>query len=122
AKTCVEWEAAGGAARTAGIRVVHLRFGIVLTAKGGALKTMLPPFKLGLGGKLGSGQQWMSWIALEDLIEVILHAIDHADLAGPVNTVAPNPVTNAEFTRTLAGILNRPAVLPVPALALKILP
>lgn len=122
AETCVKWEHASEMAAGAGIRVVHLRFGIVLTAKGGALRTMLPPFMLGLGGRLGSGRQWMSWIALEDLIEVVLYAIDHNELSGAINAVAPNPVTNAEFTKALGRALDRPVVLPVPAFALKMLP
>jgi uncharacterized protein (TIGR01777 family) len=122
AETCVHWEAAAQPARDAGIRVVHLRIGIVITSKGGALTAMLPAFRFGLGGRLGSGQQWMSWIALEDLAAVIEHAINSSDLSGPVNAVAPNPVTNAEFTRTLADVLGRPAIIPVPTFALKLLP
>lgn len=122
AETCVKWEIAAEAARTAGIRVVHLRIGIVLSGKGGALKAMLPPFKLGLGGKLGNGKQWMPWIALEDLIEVILHALDNPDLSGAVNAVSPGPVTNEEFSRALGHALRRPAGLPAPAFVLKMLP
>jgi uncharacterized protein (TIGR01777 family) len=122
AETCVQWEAAAQPARDAGIRVVHLRIGIVITNKGGALTAMLPAFRFGLGGRLGSGKQWMSWIALEDLVAVIGNAIDNSNLSGPVNAVAPNPVTNAEFTRTLAGVLGRPAIIPVPEFALKLLP
>lgn len=122
AETCVKWEIAAEAARTAGIRVVHLRFGIVLTKKGGALTAILPAFKLGLGGKLGSGKQWFPWIALEDVIEIILYAIDHDDLSGAVNVVAPNLVTNEEFTRTLGHAVHRPTIVPVPAFAIKMLP
>ena len=122
AETCVKWEIAAEAARSAGMRVAHLRFGIVLTAKGGALKAMLPPFKLGLGGKLGNGYQWMPWITLEDAIEIILYALAHDDVSGAINAVAPNPVTNAEFSKALGQALHRPAVLPVPAFALKLLP
>jgi uncharacterized protein (TIGR01777 family) len=122
ADTCVQWEAAAQPAREAGIRVVHLRIGIVLSSKGGALTAMLPAFRFGLGGRLGSGKQWMSWIALEDLTVVIEHAINNSELSGPVNAVAPNPITNAEFTRTLAGVLSRPAIIPVPTFALKLLP
>ena len=122
ADTCLKWELAADAARTAGIRVVHLRIGIVLTAKGGALKAMLLPFKLGLGGRLGNGKQWMPWIALDDLIDVILFALDTADLIGPINAVGPHPVTNAEFSKALGNALERPAILPAPAFALKLLP
>jgi hypothetical protein len=122
AETCVKWEIAAEAARSVGIRVVHLRLGIVLTHRGGALTAMLPPFKLGLGGKLGSGQQWMPWIALEDVIEIILYALSHEDVCGPINAVAPNPITNEEFSKALGRALHRPAVLPVPAFALKLLP
>jgi len=122
AETCVKWEHASEMAASAGIRVVHLRLGIVLTAKGGALKAMMPAFKLGLGGRLGGGKQWMPWIALEDVIEIILYALDHEDLSGAVNAVGPSPVTNEEFTRALGRLLNRPAVLPVPAFALNLLP
>ncbi len=122
AETCVKWEIAAEAARTAGIRVVHLRFGIVLTSKGGALTAMLPAFKLGLGGKLGSGKQWFPWVAQEDVIEIILYALDRADISGAVNVVAPNVVTNEEFTKTLGNAVHRPTVVPVPAFALKMLP
>lgn len=122
AETCVKWEHAADMADVAGIRVLHLRFGIILTKKGGALKAMLPAFKSGLGGKLGNGRQWMPWIAMEDALEIILYALDHKDLRGAVNVVAPNPVTNHEFAATLAGVLNRPAVLPVPAFLLRMLP
>ena len=122
AGTCVEWEAAAAPARAADIRVAHLRLGIVLTGKGGALKAMLPPFKIGVGGRLGSGRQWMPWIALEDVIEIVLHVLDHPDLSGAVNAVGPSPVTNEEFSHALGRLLGRPAVLPVPAFALKMLP
>jgi uncharacterized protein (TIGR01777 family) len=122
AETCVKWEHAAEMAKSAGMRVVHLRFGIVLAKKDGALQAMLPAFKMGLGGRLGSGKQWFPWIALEDVIEIILHALDSKDLSGAVNTVSPNPVTNAEFSKALGRALNRPTVLPVPAFALKMLP
>jgi uncharacterized protein len=122
AETCVKWEIAAEAARTAGIRVVHLRLGIVLARKSGALKPMLPAFRLGLGGKLGNGRQWFPWIALEDVIEIILHALDHSDLEGAVNVVSPGAVTNEEFSKALGQAVQRPAVLPVPAFALKMLP
>ena len=117
---CAKWEAASEAAAKAGIRVVHLRLGVVL-GKNGAMKKMLPIFRLGLGGRLGSGQQWMSWISLEDAVRAILFAMKSETLRGPVNVVAPNPVTNAEFTRALGRALHRPAVMPVPAPALKLM-
>ncbi len=119
ADACKDWESASAPARIAGIRVVHLRFGVVLTPYGGALKQMLPLFRAGLGGKLGGGHAWMSWIALEDLLGAVLHAMDHDELIGPLNVVAPNPVRNAEFTHALASALKRPAVMPVPAFALR---
>ena len=113
-----EWERA---ARAAPVRSVQLRFGIALSPHGGALAKMLPAFRMGAGGRLGSGTQWMSWIALHDLVRAILLAIDSGDLSGAVNAVAPNPVTNAEFTETLGRVLRRPAVVPVPAFALRAL-
>ena len=116
---CCEWEAATGAARKAGIRTVQMRTGIVLSAKGGALGKMLTPFKLGLGGKIGSGQQWMSWIDVQDMVGAIHHILKSDLLQGPVNMVAPKPVTNLEFTQTLASVLSRPAIFPVPALVVK---
>jgi uncharacterized protein (TIGR01777 family) len=116
-----DWEAATDPARAAGIRVVNLRFGIVLTPAGGALARMLPPFLLGVGGPLGSGRQWMSWISADDALGAILHALHTESLAGPVNTVAPEPVTSRTFATTLGRVLGRPAVLPVPAPALKLL-
>lgn len=118
ADTAVEWEAATGPAAGAGIRVVLNRTGLVI-GPGGLLERMLPPFRLGLGGKLGSGDQWMSWISLHDLVAAIRFAIDDAELRGPVNAVAPEPVTNAELTRTLARVLRRPAIFPVPPIALR---
>jgi hypothetical protein len=114
------WERAADPAREAGIRVVHLRQGIVLGAGGGALARMLPAFRLGLGGALGGGRQWMSWIALADLVSVIRFALDATTLEGPVNATAPTPVRNAEFTTTLARVLSRPAVFDVPAFALRL--
>lgn len=116
---CCEWEAATGAASKAGIRTVQMRTGIVLSAKGGALGKMLTPFKLGLGGKIGSGQQWMSWIDVQDMVGAIHHILKSDLLQGPVNMVAPKPVTNIEFTQTLASVLSRPAIFPVPAFAVK---
>ena len=113
------WEHACAAARRAGIRVVHIRLGMVLDRRGGALAKMLPIFKLGLGGRLGNGRQWMSWIALQDVISAIEFLISKSDAAGSFNLTAPNPVTNSEFTRTLADTLRRPAFLPVPSAVLK---
>lgn len=118
ATTAVEWEAATRPAADAGIRVVLNRTGLVI-GQGGLLQRMLPPFRFGLGGKLGDGRQWMSWISIEDLVAALRFAIDAPDLSGPVNAVAPEPVTNEEFTRTLARVLRRPAILPVPPIALR---
>jgi uncharacterized protein len=112
---CQEWEAATQAASTAGIRVVNLRFGVVLSPKGGALAKMLLPFKLGAGGVLGDGKQYMSWIALDDAVGAIQHAIKSEAACGPVNAVSPNPVTNYVFTKTLGKVLVRPTFFPVPA-------
>ena len=114
------WEAAAAPAAAAGVRVVNLRFGIVLSAEGGALKLMLPPFKLGLGGKVGDGRQWISWIALEDAVRAIRFAMDHEDLRGPINAVASRPVTNAEFVQTLGDVLGRPTLFSVPAAMLRL--
>ncbi len=119
ARVCQEWEEATKPAQSAGIRVVNLRFGMVVSPNGGAIKKMLPVFKLGLGGKLGSGQQSVSWIALDEIPKIILHIIDNAKIAGPVNVVAPKPVTNAELTQLLGKALNRPAFLSVPEFAVK---
>lgn len=115
ADVCQAWEAATEPALNAGIRVVHLRIGVVLTDKGGALAKMLTPFRLGLGGRVGSGKQYWSWIALPDLVRVIQHAIGCQSLEGPVNAVAPEPVTNAEFTRVLGKVLRRPTLFPLPS-------
>jgi uncharacterized protein (TIGR01777 family) len=120
ADVCRQWEAATGPAEDAGIRVVHLRTGIVLSGRGGALKKQLPLFKLGLGGRLGSGRQWTSWVSLHDEVGAILHALRSDDLSGPVNAVSPNPVTNADFTVVLGRALRRPAKLPVPRAALAV--
>jgi uncharacterized protein (TIGR01777 family) len=120
ADVCQEWEAATEPARQAGIRVVHLRFGVVLHPATGALAKMLPLFRLGLGGRLGSGRQWMSWITLVDAVSAILFALDTASLDGPVNLAAPEPVTNTEFTRALSRAVHRPAILPAPAFALRL--
>lgn len=119
-KVCVEWEAAAEPARAAGIRVVHPRIGIVLSTKGGALKQTLPIFKLGLGGKIGSGRQYWSWVTLDDVVGALIHAIETDALSGPVNVVAPDAPTNAEFTKVLGRVLNRPTFLPLPAPAAKL--
>lgn len=121
ARVCLDWEAATAATTQAGIRVVNLRFGVVLSREGGALAKMLPPFKLGLGGPLGSGCQWLSWISIHDAVAAIMHCLNNQSLRGPVNLTAPNPVTNAEFTRALGEVLRRPAFMRVPALALKVI-
>jgi len=121
AEVCREWEAAAGAAALAAIRVVHLRIGMALSRRGGALAALLPVFRLSLGGPVGRGAQWMSWIALDDLVGAIVHALGADTLAGPVNAVAPHPVTNREFTRTLGRVLRRPAFLPFPAPAARLL-
>lgn len=113
-----QWESATLAAEQAGIRTVHLRTGIVLASQGGALGKVLPLFKLGLGGKLGRGDQWWSWISLEDEVRLILHVLTSDDVAGPVNACAPEPVTNAALTKALGKVLGRPTVLPVPKFAL----
>ncbi|WP_417915421.1 TIGR01777 family oxidoreductase [Candidatus Electronema sp. JM] len=115
------WEAATEPAAAAGIRVVNARFGIVLSPQGGALATMLPPFRMGLGGCLGSGRQWLSWISLRELPMIIAHLLQHEELSGPVNLTAPQPVSNRDFTETLAHVLRRPAFLPAPVFLLKLL-
>lgn len=112
-----EWEAACEPARARGVRVVNLRIGVVLAANGGALKAMLPPFLLGGGGVMGSGEQYWSWIALDDLLGSILHALHHTDLSGPVNATAPTPATNREFTTDLGSVVHRPTILPFPGFA-----
>jgi len=114
ADVCTAWEAATAPASEAGIRVAHLRTGIVLTPKGGALKKLLPLFRLGLGGRFGSGRQWQSWISLDDEVGAIKHLLEH-DVHGAINLTAPNPVTNADFTKTLARVMRRPALFPVPS-------
>lgn len=118
---CEEWEREAGRASELGIRVVQVRTGVVLSMEGGALKKMSAPFKLGLGGTLGSGKQWFPWIHIDDIVGIFRHAMLTASLAGPVNGVAPQPVTNSEFTRELARALSRPAFLPVPEIGLKVL-
>lgn len=121
AEVCREWEEASAPAQAAGVRVTHLRFGIVLTPAGGALERMLPPFRLGLGGPLAGGRHWMSWISIDDAVQVIHFALGNEGLTGPANAVAPEPVTNAEFTRALGRTLGRPTRFPVPAAALRLL-
>lgn len=113
-----QWEAAADPARAAGIRVVHPRFGVVLSPAGGALRKMLLPFRLGLGGRLGSGSQWMSWVSIDDVVGAILHIIRNDSLNGAANVAAPEPVTNRDFTHILGQVLSRPTRLPVPAAAL----
>jgi uncharacterized protein (TIGR01777 family) len=115
-----DWEAAAAPARERGVRVVNLRFGIVLSAEGGALRSMLTPFRLGLGARLGNGSQYMSWVALEDAVGAIRFALSNNDLEGPLNVCSPNPVTNREFTRTLGRLLGRPALLWLPRPAIQL--
>jgi uncharacterized protein len=121
AHVCQQWETATAPAEQAGIRTARTRFGVVLSPKGGALQKMQLPFKLGLGGAIGDGLQWWSWIDVQDLVGAIHHILKTDLLQGPVNVVAPRPVTNAEFTKTLASALSRPAILPMPAFAVKLL-
>jgi uncharacterized protein (TIGR01777 family) len=114
------WEAATEPAARAGIRVVNLRFGFVLSGEGGGLAEMLLPFKMGAGGRLGSGRQYMSWVALDDVLGAVRHVLLSEALRGPVNVVAPNPVTNLEFTQTLGRVLRRPTIFPVPGFAVRL--
>jgi uncharacterized protein len=120
-EVCREWEAAADPAREAGVRVVHPRFGIVLTTEGGALGTTLPIFKLGGGGKIGSGRQYWSWVSFDDVIAAILYLMDNEGISGPVNVVTPDPPTNAEYTRVLGKVLNRPTFFTVPAPAARVM-
>lgn len=120
ASVCADWEAEANRLTSHGTRVVCLRIGIVLGDGGGAVEKMLPIFKLGLGGKLGSGKQWMSWVHVDDISGIINWALENPNVSGPVNATAPNPVRNAEFTRTLAKAVNRPAFLPAPKFALRL--
>jgi uncharacterized protein (TIGR01777 family) len=117
AEVCQAWEAAAQPAIQKGVRVVHLRFGVILSAAGGALAKMLLPFRLGMGGVLGSGRQYMSWITLEDAVGAIHHAIGTETLKGAINAVSPKPVTNLDYTRALGAALGRPTILPMPAFA-----
>jgi len=118
---CTAWEAEAQGAEDFGARVIFLRIGVVLAKNGGALEKMLTPFKFGVGGKIGSGKQWISWIALDDLIKIIHFALKNEYLSDAINAVAPNPVTNEEFTKTLGKVLHRPTVLPIPAFAIKLM-
>jgi uncharacterized protein (TIGR01777 family) len=120
ADVCQEWESATGDVEAAGIRVVHLRFGVVLGRSGGMLNKLLPLFRMGLGGKLGNGRQWTSWIALPDLLRIVQFCMETESVRGAVNVVAPQPVRNAEFTSALGKVLGKPTMLPVPATALKV--
>jgi uncharacterized protein (TIGR01777 family) len=120
ASVCRAWEAETQPAMDAGVRTVHLRTGIVLAKQGGALKRLVLPFRLGLGGRVGSGRQWMSWVSLQDEVRAIVHALETESLAGPVNVVGPAPVTNGEFTKTLGAVVHRPTILPTPLLPLKL--
>ncbi|HYN15058.1 MAG TPA: TIGR01777 family oxidoreductase [Terriglobales bacterium] len=120
AEVANQWEAATESAARAGVRVVSLRFGVVLSPRGGALARMLPPFRMGAGGRIGSGRQWMSWITLDDIVGVIQHTLAADSLRGPVNTVAPSPVTNAQFTRALGEALHRPTIFPLPAFMVRL--
>jgi uncharacterized protein len=121
AEICRAWEAAAQPAAQAGIRTAQMRFGVVMSADGGALPKMLTPFRLGLGGRLGNGRQWWPWVSVRDVVGAIQHVLNHESLSGPVNTVAPNPVTNAEFTSILASVLRRPAIFPMPAFAVRLI-
>jgi uncharacterized protein (TIGR01777 family) len=115
-----DWEAAALPATEAGIRTAQMRMGIILGENGGALQTMLPPFKMGLGGRLGDGHQWMSWIDVQDVVGAIQHLMSTEQMRGPVNMVAPGPVTNTEFTKKLGGVLSRPTIFPVPGFAVRL--
>jgi uncharacterized protein (TIGR01777 family) len=117
AMVCREWESSTAPAANAGVRVVNLRFGVVLSTRGGALAKMLTPFRMGLGGNVGSGKQYWSWVSIDDVAGSVLHALTHDDVLGPVNVVAATPVTNREFTRALGAVLHRPTFLPMPAFA-----
>jgi uncharacterized protein len=120
ADVCRQWEGATKSAEQAGIRVVHLRIGPVLSQQGGALAKMLPPFRMGVGGVVGSGKQYFSWISLDDVVAAIQFALENEPLSGPVNTVTPDAVTNYEFTKTLGGVLGRPTIFPMPAFAARL--
>ena len=120
AQVAKDWEAATAPASSAGVRVVNLRFGVVLTPGGGAMAKLLPPFRLGLGGPVGNGRQYLSWIVLDDAIDAIVHVLRTESLRGPVNITGPHPLTNRDFAKTLGRVLGRPAVVPVPGFALRL--
>ena len=120
AEVCRDWEEATRSAEDAGIRVVHLRIGVIISRGGGALPQMLTPFKLGVGGRIGNGRQFWSWVALEDVVGSIQHVIDHQNICGPVNSVSPQPMTNNDFTKTLGAVVGRPTVFPMPAFAARL--
>ncbi|NNF00729.1 MAG: TIGR01777 family protein [Pyrinomonadaceae bacterium] len=120
-EVCQEWEEEGSKAKEFGARVVHPRIGIVISKDGGALEKMLTPFKFGVGGTIGSGDQWMSWVAIDDLVNMISFAIENDDLDGAFNATSPNPVRNQEFTDILGKVINRPTILPVPSFGIKLL-
>ena len=120
ANVCIEWENATKPAIEKGIRTVHARFGIILDAKGGALAKMLTPFRMGVGGRIGNGKQWMSWIAIDDVVSGLRFVISDQTTSGPVNFVAPNPVTNAEFTKTLGRVLSKPTLFPMPEFGVRL--
>ena len=120
ASVCMEWEKSTAAAAEKGIRTVNTRFGIILDAGGGALAKMLTPFRMGIGGRVGDGKQWMSWIALDDVVGGLRFVLDHSSVSGPVNFVAPNPVTNAEFTKALGRALSRPTFFPIPKIGVEL--
>lgn len=121
AEVCQQWEGATAAAQQAGIRVVHARLGVILDTDGGALSKLLPPFRMGLGGRLGNGQQWMSWIGLADVVASLQFLLQQTDIHGAVNLVAPQAITNTQLTKTLAGVLHRPSFLPLPAFVIRLL-
>jgi uncharacterized protein len=120
ATVCVQWEKATGPAVEKGIRTVFTRFGIILDKKGGALAKMLPPFRMGIGGRVGAGKQWMSWIALDDVVSALRFVLSKTDINGPVNFVAPNPVTNEAFTRALGRTLGKPSLIPIPEFGVRL--
>ena len=121
AEVCEEWEAAAQKANALGIRVVTVRIGLVLGLGGGLLQQVLPPFKMGVGGILGNGKQWMSWVHIDDVVGILLHALESNQIHGTLNATAPNPVRNTEFTKTLGGVLRRPTLFPVPTFGLKLM-
>lgn len=120
ADVCQEWENSTRVAEEAGIRVAHTRFGIVLGSGGGALQKMLTPFKMGVGGNMGSGNQYWSWIALDDVVHILIYALENDQISGPVNCVSPQPLTNREFTKVLGKVLHRPTMFPMPGFAAKL--